>query len=195
MKKIILFLLVFSSFTALQAQQITQEDYSSIIPFVKSEDWKSAFKMSSKLLNKAQNDTSEFKSMVAYLNIYAATGLTSEGKMSRNKLSEIALKYKGQSIFMAGHLASKDGRNTLNKTFLSILDGKSQGFTIITNNSAKILLLEDISFAKNVDPSFYAGSYVRCGGLLKDIEVNPDKNNTDWILKLTVTDSFIRRTK
>jgi len=195
MKKIILFLLVFSSFTALQAQQITQEDYKSIIPFVQSEDWKSAFKMSSKLLEKAQNDTSEFKSMVSYLNIYAAAGMVSIGKMNIKKLSEITMKYKGQAIFMAGHIASKDGKNTLNKTFLSVLEGKSQGFTIVTDKRAKILLLEDIAFAKDVDPSFYTGSYVRCGGLLKDIEVNTDKNNTDWILKLTVSNAFIRRTK
>lgn len=194
-KSILLFLLCFATFQISQAQKITQEDYKSIIPFLQAEDWKSAYKMSSKLLEKASADTSEYKTMVVYFNIYAAAGMTSENKMNRNKLKEVVDKYKGQPIFMAGHLASKDGKNTLNKTFLSTTDGKSNGFTIVTNRALKIILLEDIALTKQIDPAFYAGSTVRCGGILKELEVNPDKNNNDWIIKLTISNGFIRRTK
>lgn len=194
MKKSILFLLFLIGFQVTQAQ-ITKEDYKSIIPLLQAEDWKGAYKLSSKLLKDNPADTSEYKTMVVYLNIYAATGMAAENKIDRKKLNEIVSQYKNQLVFLAGHLASKDDKNTMNKTMLSSVNGKSNGFTTITNKQFKVMLVEDISFAKTFDPAFYQGSFVRCGGKLAEIEVNMDKTNNEWLVKLTVTDAFIRRTK
>lgn len=194
MKKSILLLLCVLGLQMAQAQ-ITKEDYKSIIPFLQAEDWKDAYKASSKLLKDNASDTSEYKSMVAYFNVYAAAGMASDGKMKRAKLQEIVAQYKGQKIFMAGHIASKDGRNTLNKTFLSSSAQSSNGFTTVTNKKLKTLLMEDITFAKKLDLEYYFGSTVRCGGTLTDFEVNLDEKNTDWLVKFNVSEGFIRRTK
>lgn len=193
-KSILLFLLTFISFQLSQAQ-ITKEDYKSVIPYLQDEDWKAAYKMTSKMLEKADADTSEYKQMVAYFNIYAAVGLTSEKKMDRKKLAEVVGKYKDQPIFLAGHLASPNQKNTLNKTFLSKRDGATNGFTIVTNRKMKVLIMEDINFKKPFDPAPYVGSFVRCGGILKDFKISEGMDVNDWVINLTVSDAFIRRTK
>lgn len=57
------------------------------------------------------------------------------------------------------------------------------------------MMTEDITFKQKLDLDYYFASTVRCGGKLADYEVNMDEANNDWILKLKVTDAFIRRTK
>lgn len=194
MKKSILFLLFVLGFQLAQAQ-ITKEDYKSIIPYLQTEDWKGAFKATNKLLKNAEADTSEYKSMVVYFNIYAATGLTSEGKMKLEEYKELVTKYKGQRIFLAGHLASRDARNTLNKTFITSSTNGSSAVTSVTTSKLRPLMLEQTDFSKKLDLEYYFGTTIRCGGILKDVEVNMDKESKEWLLKIFVSDGFIRRTK
>lgn len=195
MRKTFFFLLLLLPFQLMQAQ-ITKEDYDYAVNYIQSENWSKAYKVTNKLLEANGNDTSEYHQMVVYLNIYAATGLTAKGKMKQAELLETVSKYKGQPIFLAGHIASMDMLNTLNKTLLTTKNGKSNGFTIVTNKSLQILMLEDITFAKTVDPSYYWLHTARCGGILSNVELNTDETTTkDWILKLTVSNGFVRRTK
>lgn len=194
MKKSILLLLCVLGLQMAQAQ-ITKEDYKSLIPHLQKEDWKAAYKASAKLLSNAQSDTSEYKQMVAYFNIYAAAGMTADGKMKREKLQELVAKFKGEKIFLAGHIASRDMRNTLNKTFISTGDATSSAVTSVTNSKLQPLMLEQVTFNQKLDLEFYFGTTVRCGGVLSDFEINQDQANKEWLVKLFVTEGFIRRTK
>jgi hypothetical protein len=146
-------------------------------------------------LAKAEGDNSEYHQMVAYINIYSAAALTSQGKMTRAELKELVTKYKNQTIFMSGHIASVNPKNTLNKTFLSNAGEKTTGYTAIATSDFKIIMAEDIRFNEKLDLNYYFASTVRCGGKLSDFEVNMNENDPSWILKITVSDAFIRRTK
>ncbi len=193
MKKFLLLFVFAIGLNAVNAQ-ITDNEYKDLVVYLKSYKYKKAYKVSNKLLEKANSD-SEYKQMVAYINIYTATILTSNGKMTRKELNDIVNKYKGQTIFMSGHIASVNPKNSLNKTFLSNAGEKTTGYTVIPNTSYEIMMTEDITFKQKLDLDYYFASTVRCGGKLADYEVNMDETNNEWILKLKVTDAFIRRTK
>ncbi len=196
MKKIIFLFATFLFAQVLQAQ-ITDEDYRSIIPYLQAENWKKAYTLSTKLLQDtpADADSSEYRSMVVYCRIYAAAGMASQGKMNCQKLLETLNEHKGQAIFLAGHLASNDRRNTLNKTFLTFTDGKTSAFTTVTSSRLKIILLEEIELAQAVNPETYAGSTVRCGGTLAGISLLNGSSNKECVLKIRVTNGFVRLTR
>ncbi len=194
MKKFLLLFVFAIGINAANAQ-ITDNDYKDLVTYLKSYDYKKAYKVSNKLLEKANGNQSEYEQMTAYINIYSATVLTSNGKMTRKELNDLVSKYKGQTIFMSGHVASVNPKNSLNKTFLSNAGDYTTGYTVIPNLNYDIMMTEDISFKEKLDLNYYFASTVRCGGKLTDYEVNMDETNDDWILKIKVTDAFIRRTK
>lgn len=87
MKKF-LFLLVFAIGLNAVNAQITDNEYKDLVLELKSYNYKKAYKESNKLLEKSNGDKSEYEQMTAYINIYSATVLTSNGKMTRKELNE-----------------------------------------------------------------------------------------------------------
>ncbi|MBN1463000.1 MAG: hypothetical protein JXQ69_05535 [Paludibacteraceae bacterium] len=190
MKKLILSLLVVVSFSAMQAQ-ITDDDYKSLLPYLKAENWKGAYKKSTKMLKNVDDDSSENAALVRFVNFYSAAGMVKQGKMEFEKMKQIAQQWKGKNMLSADFVASMNPQNTLNKTFFSNFDGANKGFTTVTDKFGKIILFLEYDFVKSIDPKALHGTIVSCGGVMNDIEVNPQMK-TDWIIKIKVSNAFIR---
>lgn len=191
MKKIILLLLVAFSFSLVSAQ-IADDDFNKIFPFIKSENWKKAYKASSKLLKEvSDNDTTDNAGFARFLTLYAAAGMVKEGNMEYSDLQVIADQMKGRNFISAYYVASMNPQNTLNKTLFTNFDGLNKGFTIVTTLKGKIIFYIEYDIVKKIIPKELHGTMVSCGGNIIDIELNPDKK-TDWILKIKVADAFIQ---
>ena len=180
-------------FMAARAQTITYDDFKGLIPYLQSEDWKSAFKQSSKLLKSANNDTSDIKAIILYINIFSAAGMVSEGEMTYKELEKNVMKYKGQKIIMAAHPVLPGGKSGMNQIAFKSTDTTNEASTTATNAKAtSILCFEYFYFNHKIDIASFGSSVVRCGGILEKIEPNPHQSNI-WILRLTVKDAFARK--
>jgi hypothetical protein len=185
----ILSLVLFQSY----GQTLSHDDFVSLIPYLKKEDWKSAFKESTKLLNAAEKDTSEFHAIILYINIFSAAGMVTEKKMTYKDLKKNVLKYEGQKIIMPAHpVTNRDG--ALRQIKFDVTDSTNTAFTSATNeDGVNILCFEKFIFKdKIILEDFPVKSFVRCGGTLQKIEFNPNESLI-WILRLTVTDAFARK--
>jgi len=193
MKKILLMLTLLVGLTNAQGQTITYDDFKSLIPSLQSENWKSAFEMSKKLLIGAEKDSSEFKAIVLYVNIYSAAGMVTQNQMTYKELKLHIGKFEGQKIMMPAHPIGKNENNTLNQTILSTKNGENTAFTTSTNaEGTSIFCFEKFHFKNMVDISDFGDSMIQCGGVVEKIETNPNES-TIWILRLTIKDAFARK--
>lgn len=191
--KSLLSLLAILFYSTSFSQVISYEDFKGIIPELQAENWKSAFKASEKLLNDRQNDSSDLRAIITYINIFSAAGMVTQDQMSHEAFLKQANKFIGQRVMMAAHPISSDERNTLNKTFLSKGESGSKGFTTACNSKATyIFCFENFQFEEDINPSDFQGANVRCGGILKAIEINPNKSKI-WISRLHIENATIRR--
>ncbi len=193
MKKLILSLLLLCSFSWMQAQ-ISDEDYKSLLPHVKAENWKKAFNASEELLEDAEEDNAENTenaALVRFTYLYAASGMVKDGKMKFEKLQSLVEKNKGKTILSPNFIASMNPQNTLNKTMFTNFDGLNKGFTIVTNKVGSILFYIEYDIKHKIDPKELHGTMVSCGGKINEIEVNPQKK-TDWIFKMKVAEATIK---
>ena len=193
MKKILITTIFLFGLISGYSQTLTDQDFRSLIPYLKIEDWKGAYKKSSKLLKSAENDTSEFHAIILYINIFSGAGMVSENKMTYKKLEESIMKFQGQKIIMSAHpVTIKDG--ALRQIKFDVTDSTNAGFISATNSKGvNILCFEKFLFKdKIVLTDFPEKIIVRCGGTLEKIEFNPNQS-TIWILRLTVTDAFARK--
>ncbi|MBK6901469.1 MAG: hypothetical protein IPH04_01310 [Saprospirales bacterium] len=167
----------------IEPQAITYDDFRSLIPYLKTEDWESVFNQSSKLLRFADNDTSELKAIVLYINIFSAAGMVTEGQMTYEELELKVMKFQGAKIIMAGHPVSKMKGNTIRQTYFSSTATTNEAFTTATNlKETSILCFEKFYFNEKINPDDFKDSFVRCGGTLEKIETNPNKSPT-WVLR------------
>jgi len=186
--------LVFTSLlaTSVLSQAVTYEDFKAIIPYLQKEDFKNAFEKSSQLLSSTQNDSSDLRGIVTYINIFSAAGMVSIGQMTHDNFLKTTTKYIGQYIVMPAHPcidSSKRGFNTLKFT---TEDGRLQGNTPAANHEGtSILCFEYFEYAEPINPNEYVGKNVRCGGILKSVDVNPNKS-TIWITRLRISNAFAR---
>lgn len=193
MKKIILLLVLFVRFQFFYGQTVSYEDFKSIIPYLQIEDWKMAFKESSKILSAAETDTSEFKAIVLYMNIFSAAGMVSKEQMTFDELSENIMKYQGQKIIMSGHQVTTE-QGALKKLLFTVTDSTNEAFTSATNSKGtSIFCFEHFYLKDKINTEDFKDAIVRCGGTLDKIEINP-KKSLIWILRLTVKDAFARKT-
>lgn len=192
MKKFLTTFVLLLGLTPTQAQTITYNDFKSLIPYLKTEDWKSAFQESSKLLKLANGDTSDLKAIVTYINIFTAAGMVTNGQMTYKELEDNIMQFQGQKIIMSAHpLTTKDG--SLNCLKFSVSDTTNEAFTTATNTKGvNILCFEKFYFKDKLNPADFMNSFVRCGGTLEKIELNPNKSMI-WILRLTVRNAFARK--
>jgi hypothetical protein len=186
MKKI-LFLLFFSlHITFLSAQNLYLEDFKSLLPSLKAEDWETVFKQSSKMLKSAPKDTSDIKAIITYANIIAAAGMVAEDKMTYKKLDKVVAKFKGQRILSSSKTV--EGNN------FQMTDSTKTAFHIYTNLSAtNILCFVHFNFNQQIDTAAFGSAMVRCGGIIDSIESNPNKSKI-WILRIRLKNSIARKT-
>lgn len=187
------FILLFP-FILLNAQTVTHDDFNSLIPYLQTENWKSAFKESSKILKTTSNkEASDLRAIVLYINIFSAAGMVSEGQMSYKKLEKNVMKFRGQKIIMAAHRITTGRAGILNKTYLTVNDTTNTAFTAAANiKGVNILCFEKFLVKDKINVDKLQNRVIRCGGTLENIELNPNKS-TIWILRLTVTNAFVRK--
>ena len=174
------------------AQVISYEDFKTIIPSLQSEDFKEAFLKTDKLLKSTKNDTSDLRGIVTYIDIWSSAGLVSLGQMKYEEFEKNAKQYIGQLLVMPGHPCVDSSKFTANAlTFIS-KNGALIGMTTSANHKGTtILCFEYFKFHDTIDPAGYIGTNVRTGGILKSIEINPNRS-TVWISRLNVEEAFVR---
>ena len=131
MKKILTLIILFAGLNQSFGQTLSYDDFNSLIPYLKTEDWKSAFKESSKLLKSTDKDTSEFHAIILYINIFSAAGMVTKNQMTYKELEKNVMKFQGQKIIMSAHpVTSKDG--ALSQLKFEITDSTNTAFTSAT---------------------------------------------------------------
>jgi len=173
-------------------QEITYDDFKSVIPLLQKEDFKGAFEKTSQLLNATRNDSSDLRGIVTYMNIFSAAGMVTLDQLTHDEFLKQANKFLGQRLVMSAHPcidSSSQGYNSLQ--FVSA-DGQLKGMTITANNKkTNILCFEYFTYAEPINTSELVGKNVRCGGTLASVEVNPNRSKI-WISKLKIDKAFAR---
>ncbi|MBO9561555.1 MAG: hypothetical protein J7621_02230 [Niastella sp.] len=193
MKLTLALLLTMFLATGSYAQAVTYDDFRTVIPFLQKEEFKEAFARTNKILSSTQNDSSDLRGIVTYMNIFSATGMVSLGQMTHDDFTKNANKYIGQYVVMSAHPCVDSSSRAFNSLQFTKNDsGKLQGFTIAANNAkTSILCFEYFDYAAPVNPSDFIGKNVRSGGILKAVETNLNKS-TIWVARLRIADAFAR---
>jgi hypothetical protein len=192
MKIILTFLFPFIFGATSYAQVITYDDFKTVIPFLQTEDFKSAFEKTNQLLSSTQNDSSDLRGIVTYMNIFSAAGMVTLGQMTYEDFSKNANKYIGQMIVMSAHPCIDSSENGYNSLKFITYENKLQGMTITANNAkTNILCFEYFDYSDPINPSDFIGKNVRCGGILQAVETNPNKSKI-WISRLHISNAFAR---
>lgn len=191
MKKCLSLLICLICFIECQAQTVSYSDFKKLIPYLEAEDWENAYRISSDLLSASEKDTSDYRAIVLYASILSASGKVSQRLMTFEALEKAMSKLKGQKILFSSHpVTLKDG--SLNSVKFSDTQPAKDAFITATNKAGThILCFENIIFKKPVNPASFNNSFVRCGGKIDKIEVNPNKSLI-WISRLTIKDGFAR---
>lgn len=173
-------------------QVIVYDDFKSVIPFLQKEDFKGAFEKTNQLLHSTQNDSSDLRGIVTYMNIFSAAGMVSLDLMTHADFLKHANKYVGQRLVMSAHPCIDSATQGFNSLKFVTVDGELQGMTITANNKkTSILCFEYFKYRDSINPSEMIGKNIRCGGTLASVEVNPN-NSTTWISRLHIDNAFAR---
>jgi hypothetical protein len=178
MKNTVLLICLFVFGKTAAAQTVSYDDFRSLIPFMQKEDYKSAFKASDKILNATVNDSSNLRGIVTYMNLLASAGMVSKEEMDYDNFEKNAKKYIGHYVVMSAHPCIDSTKMAYNSVSLKPDEtGEVKGTVTSTNQAAtRILFFEYFDFEEPVDPSEYVGKTVRCGGILEDLQPNPNKS-------------------
>jgi len=178
--------------TTTYEQVISYEDFKTVIPFLQKEDFKGAFEKTNQLLNSTQNDSSDLRGIVTYMNIFSAAGMITLEQMTHEDFLKNANKYIGQTLVMSAHPCIDSSVQGYNSLKFVTQDGQLQGMTITANNTkTSILCFEYFKYSEPINPADLIGKNVRCGGTLESVEVNPNKSKI-WISRLHITNAFAR---
>jgi len=192
MKLILTLLLPLLIATTSYGQVITYDDFKTVIPFLQKEDFKSAFEKTSQLLSATQNDSSDLRGIVTYMNIFSAAGMVTLDQMTHEDFLKNANKYVGQRLVMSAHPCIDSSAQGYNSLKFVTEKGQLQGMTIAANNKkTNIHCFEYFKYADPINPSELIGKIVRCGGTLETVEVNPN-NSKIWISRLHINNAFAR---
>jgi hypothetical protein len=180
--------------TSTYSQVITYDDFKTVIPYMQQEDYKGAFDITDKLLKSTQNDSSDLRGIVIYMNILSAAGMVGLELKTHDDFLKIATGYIGQWVVMSAHPCIDSTKHGLNTLVLTMKDGHWQGSTTSTNIAgSQIFCFEYFKYAEPIDPSALIGKIVRCGGILEAVEINPNKSRV-WISRLHIANAFARVT-
>ncbi|MFM6933857.1 MAG: hypothetical protein ACKOXP_00290 [Flavobacteriales bacterium] len=185
-------LLVFMSVqTWISWTQVTKSDFQEIIPYLEKEDWKFTFKRSGALLAANPTDSSDLHAMMVYIRLYSGAGLVSEHKLSYKKLADAVRPLIGQYVLMAAHPYAKGEAGGLNVTYVEKDSSQWTAFTSASNQAGTSIFCFEHMALKKAPLPYKVKSFIRCGGILQDIEFNPNES-TIWIMRLKVSDAFVR---
>ena len=192
MKFILTLLLPIIIATTAYGQVITSEDFRSVIPLLQKEDFKGAFDKTNQLLSSTQNDSSDLRGIVTYMNIFSAAGMVTLDQMTHADFLKNANKYIGQRLVMSAHPCIDSSSQGYNSLKFVTENGQMQGMTITANNTkTNILCFEYFKYSDPINPPEFIGKNVRCGGTLESVEVNPNKSKI-WISRLHISNAFAR---
>jgi hypothetical protein len=192
MKSLLILLIPLIVATTSYGQVITYDDFKTVIPFLQKEDFNGAFDKTNQLLSSTQNDSSDLRGIVTYMNIFSAAGMVTLDQMTHADFLKNANKYVGQRLVMSAHPCIDSTSQDYNSLKFVTVDGQLQGMTITANNKkTNILCFEYFKYADSINPSEFIGKNVRCGGTLEAVEVNPN-NSKIWISRLHITNAFAR---
>jgi hypothetical protein len=178
--------------TAVTAQSISYEDFKTILPLLQKEDFKKVFEKTNHLLANTIDDSSEMRGIVNYMNIFSAAGMVTLRKMTHADFLKNAKRFIGQRLVMAGHPCMDSSGTGFNTLRFETTNGQVRGHTASTNIAATaIFCFEEFKYATPVNPKDFIGLTVRCGGILENVEVNPN-NSLGWISRLFIKEAFIR---
>jgi hypothetical protein len=176
------------------AQVLTHDDFKSVVPYLQREDFKSAFQKTNQLLEETQNDSSDIRGIVTYINIFSAAGMVATDQMTYDDFAKNANRHIGQRLVMPAHPCIDSAALGYNTLKFIIHNGMLKGMTTTANQSkTTILCFEYFVYKEPVNPTRYIGRNVRCGGILESIEVNPNKSKI-WISRIYIRDAFARIT-
>jgi hypothetical protein len=174
------------------AQVLTHDDFKSVVPYLQREDFKSAFQKTNQLLEETQNDSSDIRGIVTYINIFSAAGMVATDQMTYDDFAKNANRHIGQRLVMPAHPCIDSAALGYNTLKFIIHNGMLKGMTTTANQSkTTILCFEYFVYKEPVNPTRYIGRNVRCGGILESIEVNPNKSKI-WISRIYIRDAFAR---
>lgn len=175
-------------------QTITYDDFKAVIPYLQKEDFKSAYEKTTQLLTTTQNDSSDLRGIVTYMNIFSAAGMVSAKEMSYKDFTKNLNKYVGQYVVMSAHPCVDSNSHAFNSLQFETKEGELRGAVISANNKGtSILFFEKFQYADKINPTDFIGKMVRCGGILKSFETNPNQS-TIWIARLHIANAFARVT-
>jgi hypothetical protein len=173
-------------------QSITYDDFKAVLPLLQKENFKTAFKKTNLLLASTINDSSEFRAIITYMNIFSAAGMVTVGQMTHAAFLKNASQYLGQQLIMAAYPCMDSITAAFNTLTFIMKDGEVQGSLAASNKTnTAILCFEEFKYTTPVNPAGLIGKTVRCGGTLSRIEVNPN-NSRGWIARLLINKAFIR---
>lgn len=176
----------------IHAQVITHDDFKSVIPYLQGEDFKSAFEKTNQLLSETQNDSSDIRGIITYMNIFSAAGMVAADQMTYENFTKNANRHIGQRLVMPAHPCIDSAALGYNTLKFIMHNGILKGMTTTANKSkTTILCFEYFVYKESINPSRYIGRNVRCGGILESIEVNPNKSKV-WISRIYIRDAFAR---
>ncbi|MGN6420068.1 MAG: hypothetical protein ACTHMC_21355 [Pseudobacter sp.] len=192
MKFILILFLPLLVTSASYGQVITYDEFKTVIPFLQKEDFKGAFDKTSNLLSNTQNDSSDLRGIVTYMNIFSAAGMVSLDQMTHAEFLKNANQYVGQRLVMSAHPCVDSSSQDFNSLKFVNKEGELRGMTITSNNKkTNILCFEYFKYADPINPSELIGKNIRCGGKLASVEVNPNKSSI-WISRLHIENAFAR---
>lgn len=192
MKIIFTILISLTIATTSFGQEISYDDFKSVIPFLQKEDFKGAFDKTSQLLASTQNDSSDLHGIVVYMNIFSAAGMVTLDQMTHANFLKNANKFVGQKIVMSAHPCIDSSSQGYNSLKFVTVDGQLQGLTISANNKkTNILCYEYFKYFDRIIPADFIGKNIRSGGTLASVEVNPN-NSKIWISRLHIVNAFAR---
>lgn len=191
MRKLLLFVLLTVN-TITLGQEISYEEFRTLIPFLTKEDYKGAFEKSDALLKKtSENDDSDLKAQVSYINIYAAAGMVTKDEMRYEDFEKNTNRFIGKRLKMSGHPCIESTAKGMNSFQFTEENGQQQGMTVSTNRAkTNILLFEYYHFPETHNPEDYVGKTVRCGGILERFEISPTQSKI-WIGRLHLKEATI----
>jgi hypothetical protein len=191
MKRLFTLLLVLTNLT-LFAQELTYEDFKTVIPFLQKEDFKGAFERTNELIKKSNNDTSDFRAQINYMNVYSSAGMVALDQMNYEEFENNIKRLVGEKFIMPGHPCVDSTAKAWNSFQFLKKDGEQQGYTMTANRTkVNILLFEYYKFGEKINPDDFVGSNVRCRGVLESFEINPNKSKI-WIGRLHFSNTSLR---